>query len=200
MESFKSIFITVVVATALIVGAFIIQAQRPEVEMQQPAPEFVKATGKCASCHRQETHAIVNEFERSEHAAEGITCLDCHQPAENQSSFDHRGFTLAENLTSQNCQQCHADEYRQYLRSRHRLGLRYTAASPSRRSRSPSLKSFTRGPCCGQLMLLRSSRAWLRSAPGARGATRSASRTPTARSAVAPSVTATRCITRLRMQ
>ena len=119
MESFKSIFIAVFIGAALILGAFLIHAQRPEIETQQPTAEMVKATGKCASCHRRETHAIVNEFQRSAHAREGVTCLDCHQPQDQQSSFEHRGFTLAENMTSKNCQQCHAGQYRQYLRSRH---------------------------------------------------------------------------------
>ena len=119
MTSFKSIFIAVVVAAALIIGAFLLQAERPAAEVQQPTAEMVKATGKCASCHRRETHAIVAGFERSAHAAEGVTCLDCHRPQEGQSSLDHRGFEISKKLTSKNCQQCHADQYRQFLRSRH---------------------------------------------------------------------------------
>jgi nitrate/TMAO reductase-like tetraheme cytochrome c subunit len=119
MESFKSVFIAIVVAGALVVGAFFIQAQRPEAVTQQPSPELVKATGKCASCHRRETPAIVKEYERSTHVKEGTTCLDCHQPQDEQKSFDHRGFTLAESLTSKNCGQCHAEQKRQFLRSRH---------------------------------------------------------------------------------
>ncbi len=118
-DSFKSVFIAIVIAGALVVGAFFIQAQRPDVATQQPSPEMVKATGKCASCHRRETAAIVEEYERSEHAKEGTTCLDCHQPQDGQESFDHRGFTLAKSLTSKNCSQCHAEQNRQFLRSRH---------------------------------------------------------------------------------
>lgn len=119
MESFKSVFIALIVAGVLIVGAFFIQAQRPDVETQQPSPELVKATGKCASCHRQETAAIVAEYERSTHVQEGVNCLDCHQPQDGQESFEHRGFTLSESLTAKNCSQCHAEENRQFLRSRH---------------------------------------------------------------------------------
>lgn len=118
-ESFKTVFLTLIIAGALVVGAFFIQAQRPEVETQKPSPDLVEATGTCASCHRRETPAIVEEFERSAHIDEGTTCLDCHQPQDGQESFDHRGFTLAESLTSTNCQQCHAEEKRQFLRSRH---------------------------------------------------------------------------------
>jgi nitrate/TMAO reductase-like tetraheme cytochrome c subunit len=118
-ESFKSVFVALTIAGALIVGAFFIQAERPDAATDQPSPELVKATGKCASCHRRETPAIVEEYERSAHVKEGTNCLDCHQPQEGQDSFDHRGFTLAESLTSKNCSQCHAAENKQFLRSRH---------------------------------------------------------------------------------
>lgn len=119
MESFKSVFIALTIAGALIVGAFFIQAERPDTATDQPSPELVKATGKCASCHRRETPAIVEEYERSAHVKEGTNCLDCHRPQDGQKSFDHRGFTLAKSLTAKNCSQCHAEQNRQFLRSRH---------------------------------------------------------------------------------
>ena len=40
-------------------------------------------------------------------------------PQDNQEIVDHRGFTIAKELTSQNCAGCHTTEYRQFLRSRH---------------------------------------------------------------------------------
>jgi hypothetical protein len=61
----------------------------------------------------------VLEYERSEHAARGITCLDCHQSANGQEAIDHRSFVMTANVTSKNCQNCHADEYREFERSRH---------------------------------------------------------------------------------
>lgn len=119
MQSFKSIFLTVLIGGVLVVAAFYIHTQRPETQTAQPSPDLVKASGKCAACHRQATPAIVAQHERSPHVQEGVNCLDCHRPQDNQESFEHRGFTLAVALTSQNCQQCHADQYRQFLRSRH---------------------------------------------------------------------------------
>jgi hydroxylamine dehydrogenase len=119
MTIFRSIVLAVVVGTALLVGAFLINAERPTVEVDQPSPELVVATGKCASCHREETAAIVAEYEGSEHARVGTTCLDCHGPQDGQVEFEHRGFTLTTQVTALNCDQCHATEYREYLRSRH---------------------------------------------------------------------------------
>ena len=117
--SFRSVFIAVVIATALVVAAWVINARRPGIETAQPTAALVRATGKCAECHRNETGAIVHEYEMSAHAANGVTCLDCHQPADGQEPYEHRGFVIARSLTANNCRQCHATEYQQYLRSRH---------------------------------------------------------------------------------
>ncbi len=117
--SFKQVFIAVFLGTALIVAALLVNARRPANERGQPTAELVRATGKCAECHRRETSAVIDEYERSRHAAKGIVCLDCHRPAEGQASLEHRGFTIARSLTAKNCAQCHATEYDQFARSRH---------------------------------------------------------------------------------
>jgi hydroxylamine dehydrogenase len=116
---FKSVFLAVLVATALVVAAFLVNARRPKIETGEPSPALVEATGKCAECHRHETPAILDQFERSRHAVKGVNCLDCHHPVEGQQGIEHRGFTIARVLTAKNCAQCHASEYDQYARSRH---------------------------------------------------------------------------------
>ncbi len=117
--SFRSIFVAVVIATALIVAALVLNSRRPAVETAQPTPELVKASGKCAECHRKETGAMVVEYEQSRHAASGVNCLDCHRPQEGQEKEDHKGFEIAKHLTAKNCAQCHRMQYEQFLRSRH---------------------------------------------------------------------------------
>jgi hypothetical protein len=119
MTMFRAVFGAVFIGTALLVAAFLIQSRRPTVEVDQPTPDLVRATGKCASCHREETAAIVAEYERSDHARKGVNCLDCHQPVGDQVGTEHRGFTIATNVTALNCEQCHTTQYRQFLRSRH---------------------------------------------------------------------------------
>ena len=116
---FKSVFIAVFLGGALIVAAALINQQRPSHDTSQPSASFVKATGKCAQCHRRETAAIVHQFETSAHAAAGVNCLDCHQVLDGQESLDHKGFTIAVHPTAKNCAGCHVTEYDQFLRSRH---------------------------------------------------------------------------------
>lgn len=119
MTTFRAIFVAVVIATALLVGAFLVHQRRPRVDLEQPTADLVRATGKCASCHREGTGGIVEEYESSRHAARGINCLDCHGVREGQEEVEHRGFTIAARVTALNCAACHAEEYDQYLRSRH---------------------------------------------------------------------------------
>ena len=70
--SFRGVFITVFLGTALLVAAFMVNAKRPRIDVTQPTAAFVRATGKCAECHRRETSAVVHEFEMSRHSQAGI--------------------------------------------------------------------------------------------------------------------------------
>ena len=77
--SFRGVFITVFLGTALLVAAFMVNARRPHRRSGTRPRPWCGATGKCAECHRQETSAIVHEFEMSRHTAKGVNCLECHQ-------------------------------------------------------------------------------------------------------------------------
>ncbi|HEY1264510.1 MAG TPA: ammonia-forming cytochrome c nitrite reductase subunit c552, partial [Terriglobales bacterium] len=117
--SFRSVFIAVSIAFALVLAAFLINRARPRVETDQPSAQFIKASGKCAECHARTQYSIVHEYEMSKHARLGVNCLDCHQPAQGQQGHEHNGFTIVSNLTAGNCRRCHEDIYQQFLRSRH---------------------------------------------------------------------------------
>ena len=116
---FRNVFIALVIAFALIVGAFLVHRARPRTEVDQPNVAFVKASGKCAECHSRQQYSIVHEYEMSKHATVGVNCLDCHQPAASQSKKDHHGFVISAKLTAGNCRSCHEPIYQEFLRSRH---------------------------------------------------------------------------------
>ena len=119
--SFRSVFIAIFIGTSLILAALIVNQQRPPGDTSRSSPQHIKATGKCAECHRHETSAIVHQYETSRHAFANVTCLDCHQSTEGQDELAHHGFSIAENVTSLSCKQCHTTEYAQFARSRHAL-------------------------------------------------------------------------------
>lgn len=116
---FQNIFIAVVLGGALIVAAFMLNAARPVEDTAGPTAQAIKATGKCAQCHRQETGAVVHQYEMSAHARNDVSCLDCHRAAEGQTSESHHGFDITTEMTAKNCKGCHATEYEQFARSRH---------------------------------------------------------------------------------
>lgn len=117
--SFRSVFIAVTIAFALILGALLVNRARPRAETQQPTADFVRASGKCAECHARLQYSVVHEYEMSVHAKKGVNCLDCHQPAPGQQKQDHHGFTISAHLTAGNCRSCHEQIYQEFLRSRH---------------------------------------------------------------------------------
>jgi hydroxylamine dehydrogenase len=117
--SFRSVFLAVVIAFALILAAFLLNRARPKVESGQPSADFVRATGECAECHARTEYSVVHEYEMSLHAKKGVNCLDCHQPAPGQEKKDHNGFVISAQLTAGNCRRCHETIYQQFLRSRH---------------------------------------------------------------------------------
>src|SRR5690348_5126125 len=104
--SFRAVFLAITVAFALVIAAFLINRARPRVETAQPTPELVRATGKCAECHVRTQYSVVHEYEMSMHAAKGVNCLDCHQPASGQKKKDHHGFLISIKLTAGNCRSC----------------------------------------------------------------------------------------------
>jgi len=117
--SFRSVFVAVTIAFALILAAFLLNRARPKVESEQPSADLVRATGKCAECHIRTQYSVVHEYEMSMHARKGVNCLDCHQPAPGQEKKDHHGFVISAQLTAGNCRGCHENIYQQFLRSRH---------------------------------------------------------------------------------
>ena len=117
--SFRSVFIAIVIAFALIVSAFLVNRARPKVETEQPTADFVRASGKCAECHARLQYSVVHEYEMSAHAKKGVNCLDCHQVASGQKGKDHHGFVINTGPTPANCRVCHETVYQQFLHSRH---------------------------------------------------------------------------------
>ena len=117
--SFRSVFIALVIGFSLVLAALLINAQRPQAEVNQPNVSLVRATGKCAECHSRTQHSVVHEYEMSAHAAKNVTCLDCHQPATGQEKADHHSFVISKTVTAANCRSCHESIYQQFLRSRH---------------------------------------------------------------------------------
>ena len=68
---FRNVFIAVVIGTALLVAAFMINKYRPPVVTEQPTASLIRASGKVAECHSNQQYSVVHEYELSEHGERG---------------------------------------------------------------------------------------------------------------------------------
>ncbi len=74
--NFTSVFVAVFFGTALVVASLVLNGRRPPGDVNQPSASLVKATGKCAECHRRETSSVVHQYEMSQHAAKSGTQIE----------------------------------------------------------------------------------------------------------------------------
>lgn len=74
----------------------------------------------CVDCHRQDSPALVMEWERSRHAQYGVGCVDCHEAEkEREGVWKHEGVYTSALVTPKDCAECHDREYQQFSRSHH---------------------------------------------------------------------------------
>jgi hypothetical protein len=100
--SFRSVFVALTIAFALILGAFLIQRARPRIETDQPNADFVKATGKCAECHSRQQYSIVHEYEMSKHVSTA-SIVTSRKKGRSQIARTINGFVITARITPANC-------------------------------------------------------------------------------------------------
>ncbi len=80
----------------------------------------------CVTCHRTITPAVVQQWEKSPHAGNGIGCFGCHEAAkDDKDGFDHHGKRIATIVSPKDCSQCHEKEYQEQQGSRHADAARF---------------------------------------------------------------------------
>ncbi|GJQ50031.1 MAG: hypothetical protein K8F34_16255 [Candidatus Kuenenia stuttgartiensis] len=96
-----------------------------EVEEQyppdvKPGPVITAANKICVECHKNQTPALVMEWERSLHAQKAVGCVDCHKANEGEiDAWQHMGALISTLVTPKDCSNCHATEYKEFSRSHH---------------------------------------------------------------------------------
>jgi predicted CxxxxCH...CXXCH cytochrome family protein len=86
-------------------------------------PLAAVAAEDCVECHRQQSAALVMEWERSLHAAEGVSCIDCHGAAAGENdAWRHEGEWVSTLVTPKDCGVCHQDQVEQFSVSHHARG------------------------------------------------------------------------------
>jgi len=74
----------------------------------------------CTGCHQKNMPALYQQWNLSKHAANGVSCIDCHgaDPAD-ADAFEHNGATIATLVTPRDCSGCHESEAQEVENSYH---------------------------------------------------------------------------------
>jgi len=102
------------------------QAASPESSVAPHAKGITDDARGCIECHAKETHGIVEDWDKSRHAAEGVSCLDCHKadpdsPMALKNVKGHEDLTVSVSMLvpPSKCAECHEDEVEQFDASGH---------------------------------------------------------------------------------
>jgi hydroxylamine dehydrogenase len=78
------------------------------------------AENACVGCHTKTSPGLVLQWQKSEHAKQGVACLDCHGADEKDpDGFLHEGVRVATLVTPKDCAECHEQEAAQVQKSYH---------------------------------------------------------------------------------
>lgn len=74
----------------------------------------------CVSCHRNNSPALVMEWELSRHGKTNVGCLDCHGADRGDvDAWEHIGTYVSPLVTPKDCSTCHIREYQEFSGSHH---------------------------------------------------------------------------------
>ncbi len=79
-----------------------------------------KVAGKCMTCHKEKTPGIYEQWSKSKHALNNVTCLSCHSANKSdKDAFFHEGAYIATIVTPKDCGVCHEKEMKEVNNSYH---------------------------------------------------------------------------------
>jgi len=87
---------------------------------------YGRAVEVCVNCHKAVTPGVVQDWELSRHAEEGISCSTCHG-SEHKAPKDYQ---LAQLPSERVCGECHGDQFEQFSQGKHSLGWKSMMALP----------------------------------------------------------------------
>ncbi|MDR4509157.1 MAG: hypothetical protein MRJ65_13155 [Candidatus Brocadiaceae bacterium] len=92
-----------------------------QLEMEVKPPPIITESNKlCVSCHKNQSQALVMQWEGSRHAQHGVGCLDCHQAKQGEiDAWNHVGSWISAIVTPKDCSRCHELEYAEFSKSHH---------------------------------------------------------------------------------
>jgi hypothetical protein len=116
----KHTFVTGMISVPLVVAVCLTGGSARLYAQTQTKPEVSAESKPCVDCHKKDSPALVMEWERSRHAAQGIGCAECHGAGEGEpDAWKHEGTWVSALVTPKDCGLCHAREVAEFSRSHH---------------------------------------------------------------------------------
>ncbi len=120
------VLVFALVTIILILGITLIVLAIDESEEAEEGTVRVNALAnsdnECVECHERTTPGIVQQYGYSTMAAADVECEDCHEvDADYAGAVEHEGTHVLRSPTTAMCEDCHTNEVRQFVASRHGL-------------------------------------------------------------------------------
>lgn len=82
-----------------------------------------KESATCASCHREKSPGLYQQWGASRHFTANVGCYECHKAEPGDpDAIKHKDFTIATIVSPKDCATCHKREVAEFDRSHHATG------------------------------------------------------------------------------
>lgn len=82
-------------------------------------------TARCLNCHASRQIKLVETWEKSSHAKNGVGCYECHKanPADPAAKNGHFSFSVQLSVSPLTCASCHPEQYASFASSSHAMAF-----------------------------------------------------------------------------
>lgn len=116
-------------------------------------------TSRCLNCHASRQIKLVETWEQSTHARNGVGCYECHRanPSDPAAKNGHFGFSVILPVSPLTCAECHPAQYASFASSSHAMAFETIKDLPLR-TESPALFETSCAVCHGNELQMRRGR------------------------------------------
>lgn len=117
-------------------------------------------TARCLNCHSQRMPKLVESWEHSTHAKNGVGCYECHkaEKGDQTAKQGHFSFNVQLVVSSARCGSCHQEQYDSFSMSKHSNAFNTIKDLPMRQS-NPALFETSCVTCHGTIINMQKGKA-----------------------------------------
>jgi hypothetical protein len=95
----------------------------PKLKVLESLKYLSKESATCASCHKEKTPGIYQQWGKSKHYRANVGCYECHKAEKSDpDAIRHKDFTISVIVSPKDCGRCHKDQTAQFTKSHHAKG------------------------------------------------------------------------------